>query len=181
MRGERPDQQAAVIELVHDGGHRRSRIGLQCRDICVWRNGRQGNPDSVQLGLITALSMLVSGSVASAVGQDGAAAANAAENETLNNTCGSDDPHGCGKKLGALGGVLGAAGGLVLALLGDEATAGLNVPLMAEEIAGGTRPTAEGAPLSAMRRTRYCRKGVRRRGMDRAPAALGTSRAPGKQ
>ncbi|MEX3958407.1 filamentous hemagglutinin N-terminal domain-containing protein [Trinickia sp. EG282A] len=99
--------------------------------------GGQGNPNSAQLAAITSLSMLAGGSVAAALGQNADAAASVAENETLNNTCGSDDPNGCGKKLGALGALAGAASAFFASLVGDEVTVGGNLPLTLEEMAAG--------------------------------------------
>ncbi|WP_404994343.1 VENN motif pre-toxin domain-containing protein [Cupriavidus pauculus] len=55
----------------------------------------QGNPNPAQLATITALSMLTGGGVAAALGQNARAAAGAAQNETLNNTCAGN--HLCGK------------------------------------------------------------------------------------
>lgn len=101
--------------------------------------GGQGNPNSAQLAAITGLSMLAGGSVAAALGQNPDAAASAAENETLNNTCGSDDPHGCGKTLGLLGAIAGGAGAFFASLFADTATEGLNLPATLEEVAAGTK------------------------------------------
>ncbi|BCZ85297.1 hypothetical protein PTKU64_89720 [Paraburkholderia terrae] len=97
----------------------------------------QGNPNSAQLAAITALSMLAGGGIAGALGQNASGAAFAAENETLNNTCGSDDPHGCGKKLGAMGAAFGAASAFLASLVGDEVTAGGNIPWTMQEVAAG--------------------------------------------
>ena len=101
--------------------------------------GGQGNPNSAQLALITSLSMLAGGGVAAALGQNADAAANAAGNETLNNTCGSSDPQGCGKKLGLLGTLAGGAGAFLASLLADEVTVGGNVPWTAAEVASGAK------------------------------------------
>lgn len=55
----------------------------------------QGVSNPVQLATITALSMLAGGGVAALLGRDSLAAATAAQNETLNNTCAGN--HLCGK------------------------------------------------------------------------------------
>lgn len=60
----------------------------------------QGNPNQTQLATITALSMLAGGGVASLLGQNASAAALAAQNETLNNTCAAG--HNCGTLKSAL-------------------------------------------------------------------------------
>jgi len=99
--------------------------------------GGQGNPTSGQLAIITALSMLAGGGVAAALGQNVSTAANAAENETLNNTCGSSDPNGCGKTLGLLGTVIGGTSAFFAALAADVATDGLNIPATWAEVAEG--------------------------------------------
>ncbi|MGM3413109.1 DUF637 domain-containing protein [Ralstonia holmesii] len=97
----------------------------------------QGNPSAAQLATITALSMIAGGGVAAALGQDALSAATAAQNEVLNNTCGSEDPNGCGKKLAAhgaaVGGAITAAGSVVV----DAATGGLNIIATPLEVAGG--------------------------------------------
>lgn len=60
----------------------------------------QGNPTTGQLATITALSMLAGGGVAAVLGQNALAAAGAAQNETLNNTCAAG--HNCGTAKSAL-------------------------------------------------------------------------------
>jgi len=101
--------------------------------------GGQGNPDSAQLALITSLSMVAGASVAGALGQNPLAAAYAAENETLNNTCGSDNPAGCGKLLGIIGAAIGGGGAFFASLFADEITVGVNAPATSEEIAAGAQ------------------------------------------
>lgn len=66
--------------------------------------GGQGNPTSAQLAMITAATTLLGGATAGLLGQNVSGAVTAAENETLNNTCGSENPHGCGYKFAAGGG-----------------------------------------------------------------------------
>ena len=78
----------------------------------------QGNPSPGQLAAITALTMLAGGGIAAALGQNATVAANAAENETLNNTCAAG--HTCG--------TLGSA-------LADTGRAVVNTPLGAAESA----------------------------------------------
>jgi filamentous hemagglutinin len=56
--------------------------------------GGQGVSNPEQLAAITAATMLLSGGVAGLLGQNAVGAATAAENETLNNTCGPG--HKCG-------------------------------------------------------------------------------------
>ncbi|GGC45033.1 hypothetical protein GCM10011400_35170 [Paraburkholderia caffeinilytica] len=117
--------------------------------------GGQGNPNAAQLGLITALSTIAGGAVASAAGQNAMGGAAAATNETLNNTCGSEDPNGCGKKLGLAGSIIGGGGAFLASLLADEATAGGNIPWTAAEVASGAKTggrigSAIGAGLDAL-------------------------------
>ncbi|WP_116137857.1 filamentous hemagglutinin N-terminal domain-containing protein [Trinickia diaoshuihuensis] len=117
--------------------------------------GGQGNPNSAQLAAITSLSMLAGGGLAAALGQNADGAASAAENETLNNTCGSDDPHGCGKALGLVGTLAGGAGAFLASLFADTATEGLNLPATLEEVVAGAKAgrkagTAVGNSLDSM-------------------------------
>lgn len=79
---------------------------------------------------------MLSGGIAAAFGQNAVGAVNAAENETLNNTCGSENPHGCGYKFAQAGAVAGGAVGLVGSMGVDAATGGLNLVLTPGEVAG---------------------------------------------
>lgn len=100
--------------------------------------GGQGNPTSAQLAMITAGTTLLSGGIAAAFGQNAVGAVNAAENETLNNTCGSENPHGCGYKLAAAGATAGSAITAIGSVGVDVATGGLNVLATPAEVAGGS-------------------------------------------
>jgi filamentous hemagglutinin len=74
----------------------------------------QGNPSPEQLATITALTMLAGGGMATLLGQNSAAAAIAAQNEVLNNTCGPE--HTCGKAVDQPltdGGAVGGGGGQI--------------------------------------------------------------------
>src|SRR5450830_67904 len=104
--------------------------------------GGQGNPSSAQLALITGGSMLLGGAVASVLGKNPNAAETAAENETLNNTCGSENPNGCGKVGGILGAAIGAAAAFIMSIGADEVTVGVNIPATPAEIAAGARTGA---------------------------------------
>ncbi|MDW3684258.1 DUF637 domain-containing protein [Cupriavidus sp. CV2] len=68
-----------------------------------------GHPSPAQLATITALSMLAGGGIAAALGQDPLAVANAAQNETLNNTCAGN--HLCSKAVDQPLQEAGASGG----------------------------------------------------------------------
>lgn len=100
--------------------------------------GGQGNPTSAQLAMITAGTTLLSGGIAAALGQNAQGAVNAAANETLNNTCGSENPHGCGYKLAAAGATAGGAVTAIGSVGVDVATGGLNVLATPAEVAGGS-------------------------------------------
>lgn len=58
-------------------------------EIATAVTGGQGITDPGQLAAITAATMLLGGGAAALLGQNASAAALAAENETLNNTCAS--------------------------------------------------------------------------------------------
>ncbi|WP_425470915.1 DUF637 domain-containing protein [Trinickia fusca] len=105
-------------------------------EIATAVTGGQGNPSSAQLAMITTATTLLGGGIAAALGQDVAGAMNAAENETLNNTCGSENPNGCGAKLAAAGAIAGGAVGVAGSLGLDAATGGLNVVATPAEVAG---------------------------------------------
>jgi hypothetical protein len=63
-------------------------------EIATAVTGGQGVTDEGQLAAITAATMLLGGGAAALLGQNPDAAATAAENETLNNTCAAG--HNCG-------------------------------------------------------------------------------------
>ncbi|MEF9406718.1 hemagglutinin [Ralstonia solanacearum K60] len=98
----------------------------------------QGHPTDAQLAAITALSMIAGGGVAAALGHDALSAGTAAQNEVLNNTCGSEDPNGCGKKYAAAGAVVGGAITATASVGVDVATGGLNILATPAEVAGGS-------------------------------------------
>ncbi|WP_419183231.1 DUF637 domain-containing protein [Ralstonia solanacearum] len=98
----------------------------------------QGHPSDAQLAAITALSMLAGSGMAAVLGHDALSAATAVQNEVLNNTCGSEDPNGCGKKYAAAG---AAAGGMITATASvgvDVVTGGLNILATPAEVAAGS-------------------------------------------
>ncbi|WP_232458538.1 filamentous hemagglutinin N-terminal domain-containing protein [Burkholderia ubonensis] len=98
----------------------------------------QGNPNSAQLGIITAATTLLGGGVAAALGQNAVGAVNTAANETLNNTCGSHDPNGCGRKLAAAGAAVGGALTVAGSVVVDAVTGGVNLVATPLEVAGGS-------------------------------------------
>ncbi|MHA6853564.1 DUF637 domain-containing protein, partial [Ralstonia pseudosolanacearum] len=111
---------------------------LAANPIATAVTGGQGHPSDVQLAAITALSIIAGGGVAAALGHDALSAATAAQNEVLNNTCGSEDPNGCGKKYAAAG---AAAGGVITATASvgvDAVTGGLNILATPAEVAAGS-------------------------------------------
>ncbi|MHA6902885.1 beta strand repeat-containing protein [Ralstonia syzygii subsp. celebesensis] len=98
----------------------------------------QGHLSDAQLAAITALSMLAGSGMAAVLGHDALSAATAVQNEVLNNTCGSEDPNGCGKKYAAAG---AAAGGMITATASvgvDVVTGGLNILATPAEVAAGS-------------------------------------------
>jgi filamentous hemagglutinin len=107
-------------------------------EIATIVTGGQGNPDGVQLAVITAATMLLGGGTAALLGQNSLAAVAAAQNETLNNTCGSENPNGCGQKLAAAGAAAGGAVAVVGSVAVDGATGGLNIIATPAEVAGGS-------------------------------------------
>ncbi|WP_230962990.1 filamentous hemagglutinin N-terminal domain-containing protein [Burkholderia stagnalis] len=100
--------------------------------------GGQGNPNSAQLAMITAATTLFGGATAELLGQNVSAAVAAAKNETLNNTCGSENPHGCGYKLAAAGATAGGAITAIGSVGVDVATGGLNIIATPVEVAAGS-------------------------------------------
>ncbi len=98
----------------------------------------QGHPTDAQLAAITALSMIAGGGVAAALGHDALSAGAAAQNEVLNNTCGSEDPNGCGKKYATAGAAVGGGITLAASVGVDVATGGLNILATPAEVAGGS-------------------------------------------
>ena len=105
----------------------------------------QGKQDSIQLAAITALTVLAGGATAAALGQDVTVAANAAQNEISNNSCGSAHPN-CGNAFAKVGLAIGTGLGLGAgALLSTGAatgatvlSSGANGPFMPTEIIAGT-------------------------------------------